>query len=215
MRILSLAAALAFALAAPAAAQTTPPPVERPGPQFFFECTGPTKLQNNERNKKWSLVPPAISYTAGGGCGYLDPGPIIGTRSNTPYDASFGGTYGGQIEDMTVELHNLVLGQARLSQDTPLKVRLLVDGDELLDQTTPPQINVAPEMSSSGLSEKLVFSITNIKLPALQPGDERTIVLDVGSPYLDAHNAFVWGATEIPANVAINPVKLLGPKIKK
>lgn len=208
----AVAAAAILTAASPAAAQT----VYEPAGPYYFECQGGTamKVQNNIRTHTWSLTKPAASYTTGAGCGYLDPGPIIGTRSDTPYDMSVGGSFAGAVDTMNVELHNLVLGQVRLSQGTPLKVRMLIDGEERIDPAAPIEFEGTTEVSSTGLSEKVTFSLTNLKLPALPDGQERQFVLDIGSPYLDSSNAFAWGASEIAAHVQINPVKLSNPKVK-
>lgn len=216
MKPLACAVVGAVALAAatvPAAAQT----VYEPAGPYYFQCQGSQpamKVQNNIRTHSWSPTAPSASYTTGAGCGYLDPGPIIGTRSDTAYDMSVGGTFAGAVDTINVELHNLLVGQARLSQGTPLKLRMLIDGEERIDPAAPIEFEGTTELSESGLSEKVTFSITNLKLPAVAEGDERQFVLDIGSPYLDSSNAFVWGATEIPAHVTFNPVKLASPKVR-
>lgn len=214
-RILASALAAGLFAAAPAAAQQEEPEIPRPGPSYFFECSGPTKVQNLEASKSWSLEPPAQSFQEGAGCGTADAGVVRGTRSNTAWDASWGGRYAGPLEDMTIELHDLVLGQARLGQEMPLKVRLMIDGEEMLPAEDEIEVATYPEMSETGLTEKIVFSIYNIGLPALPFGMEREIIIDVGSPYIDYSHAFVWGASEIPAGVQINPEgKLKNPKIR-
>lgn len=203
----------------------------------YFHCTDPTKVQNvnyqlGGGSPSWNTSAPTQSYTQGGGCGTLDTFLYLADPESI-YDASFKGTFTGNLRNMTVRLHNLLLGRIRTTETTQLAIRLLIDGNEYIPsaagQPYGSQVDVLPVLSSTGLSELLEFSITglgsatevkdaqgnviDVKTTGLatEDGDgttEHEVVLTVTPFYTPYNNAFVWDATEIASGISFNPPTL-------
>lgn len=206
-----LAAGLAsLALAAPAAAADPLPTTS-----FFFTCQGPTKVQNAEA-KGWSTTAPATSFTAGAGCGSVDPSVAKNRAGGVDADFLTNGTYTGTIQSINVEVHSLLLSQARALPDFPGEFELTIDGEQVVfDNTT----RIAGQVSSTGVSEKFVFSFSRAKpagateAPPLAGPGAHTIAVRFGSRTVEYNHLWVWGASEVPAGLTVNPAKLSAPKI--
>jgi hypothetical protein len=209
MRTASTFAALAatLLLAAPAGAQAPEP---LPSPTFFFSCVNDTKVQNRENALAWSETAPTTSYTAGGGCGSADPGPWSGRLAGTKVDGFFGGTYGGRIQAINIELHTLLLPRARVPADIGVSLQLRVDGEDILGG--PRTFRMAGEPSESGLTDRYRLSITNLDIPEGAP--DRPIEIQFSSQFLDYQHAWVWGATEVPGHVQMNPARPWAPRVR-
>lgn len=208
----------------------------------FFHCTGPTKVHNvnhqlGSSSPTWSTTAPAQSYTQGAGCGTLDSFLFL-EESESIYDASFKGTFTGNLRNLTVRLHNLVLGRVRTAETTPLAIRLLIDGEHYIASAPGlpygSLVEVTPVPSSTGATELLEFSITglgsatevkdsqgnviDIKTTGLatEDGDgstEHEIVLIVTPFYTPYNNAFVWDAAEIASGITFNPPTLAAARL--
>lgn len=137
--------------------------------RVYFHCTGPTKLYNvnywfgpGQSRTGWNTSPPTQSVQEGAGCGGLE----YGGFTNPAYDVVFEGTFTGNLRDMTVEIHQLLLGNARESTTETLRLNAWIDGIPLFPVGTQPDdgrtVTVTPEPSASGASEKFVFSIANL-----------------------------------------------------
>lgn len=205
----------------------------------YFHCTGPTKVYNvnwfaGGGPAPWDTNAPTQSYTQGAGCGSLDTF-FYGTANDNPYDAVFQGTFTGNLRDITVRLHNLLLGRARAESQTPLGVRLLIDGEPYLPGAYGTRVNVTPVLSSTGLSEYLEFSVTGLGSAteilddqgnvidvattglATEDGDGTTqheILLTITPFFTPLINAFVWDATEIASGIVFNPATLANAKVQ-
>src|SRR4051794_36524487 len=104
MKRLALAV-LATALVPAAAAQA--------GPKYYFTCSSQTKVEQTG-SAAWSADAPAASYQSGAGCGSGDIGLEEGTGpGGNNFDFFGGGSYTGAIDTITLELHSLLLSQAR------------------------------------------------------------------------------------------------------
>lgn len=186
----------ALALGAPAQALAQD---EQPKPKFFFTCDGDVKLQNAALaatgEYSWSDKPPTGSFTAGEGCGYVDP-PLSGTGPETVYDGVFGGEFNGAFIAAKVELHNLVLGRAAWSAFIPRVIaRLTVDGEEKARKT----FDVTPVVSSTGVSQAVTFQFTGLNIPKTTSGRRITLTVDsIGA-------AWVYDAAEVPASIEFTP----------
>lgn len=212
-RVTLAAAGLAsLALAAPAAAQTTEP---LPVTGYWFACTGPQKVET--ANPVWGTTKPAASFTAGAGCGFLDPGPQPGAVVNgRSLDFVGGGKHTGPIQAITVELHSLATGRVRVPPDVPFIAELSIDGQVVATSADNPRIT--PVTSSTGASESYTFSFARRK-PSGQPvapplaagAGEHTVSVRFTSRTVEYQHTWVWGATEVPAGVTVNPAKLSGP----
>jgi hypothetical protein len=134
----------------------------------FFHCTGPTKLYNVNywslmgSTTAWNTTPPTGSVQGGAGCGGIE----YGGYTNSAYDVAFGGTFTGNVRDLTFEIHQLLLGNARTAATESLRLQAWIDDKPLFPVGTQPTsgktVTVTPVRSSSGASEKFEFSITNI-----------------------------------------------------
>lgn len=194
--IVGLAAVAAMALPTQALAQEPVKP-----PKFYFACNGtPDKVQQqgapSSAPRSWSATAPAASFQSGAGCGQVD-NPGVGTSTASIHDGVFGGTFGGAFTTVNVELHDLVLGQARLFTEADLNVRLSVNGVTIADR----DLLVTPELSSTGATEKYLFSIDQLNVAAGL--GSREIILTVSSVL--NNSAWVWGASEVPASVEFIP----------
>jgi hypothetical protein len=134
---------------------------------------------------------------------------------------------------MTVSVHNLVLSRARTTGTFTVRVRLLIDGEELLTNAGR-NVTVTPVLSSTGASELFEFSITNLGFAnevldssgnvvdvktgghAKENGDgitERTVMLVIDSAVAEQASAWVWDTTEVPSGITFNPSTLAAAKI--
>lgn len=194
---------LAAAVAATAAAAVLAAPASA-GEFRYFDCPNAVKVQNVGmivNDPTWSSAKPTGSFTAGEGCGYADT-TLGGTGPETIYDGIFGGNYAGAIDAINVELHDLLLTQASLSSDVPFSARLTIDGEELTDPAGAPVV-AQPTISSTGLSQSVRFSFSDLDLPELPNEGERRIVITIDQSYLDTAAAWVFDAAEVPAHAEI------------
>lgn len=195
MRSSTIAAALAAAASLVAVAPASA------GDFRYFDCPNPAKVQNAGiviSDVTWSETKPTGSFTAGEGCGYADT-TLGGVSPESIYDGVFGGNYGGAVDAINVELHDLVLTQTSLSDTVPFNARLTIDGDEVFGATGV-DLEAAPTVSASGLSQSVRFSFSNLNLPALENGGERRFIITIDQRYLDTAAAWVFDAAEVPAH---------------
>ena len=237
--IVALVSFAALAAASPAAATHGGAHPTFGKRDVWFHCAGPTKLQNvnwfTNGASPWSATPPAQSVQQGAGCGAVEPGAYRNnaTAPDNPYDPSFKGTFTGNLRDMTVRIHNLVLSQARQATTFPVRVRLLIDGQELLTNAGRNAV-VTPVKSATGATELFEFSITNLGSAkevrdaqgnlvrvdteglATEDGDgvtEHEVILVVDSVDATRSSGWVWDATEVPSGITFNPPTLAAAKI--
>ncbi len=203
----------------------------------YFHCNTPTKLQNvnwfSSGTVRWDMNAPTQSVQGGAGCGALEPGAYRNDAPNSPWDPVFEGTFTGNLRSMTVRLHNLVLSQARTATTFTVRVRLLIDGQELLTPTGRNAV-VTPVASSTGASELFEFSIRNLGFAdevldpegnvvdvqtgglATENGDgeiERAVTLVIDSFTATQASAWAWDTTEVPSGITFNPPTLAAAKV--
>lgn len=167
---------------------------------------------------------PSESFTAGAGCGTYEEPAFQGIEPGNPfYDLTIQGVVRGNIDELTVELHDIYVAEQRAGGDITLSARVEVDGESLFgteeltnvggDQTaTTPrviEVPVTPEVSETGISEALRFSIGDLYAQhgiEGQPGDGsdayHTVRVTISVP--PGVHALVWDATEIPSGIYIN-----------
>ena len=224
----SLAGAVAvLALAAPASAQTTEPYVPNtPLTSVYLSCEGG---QTKEwfvnsllfgQYATWAETAPA-SVTTGAGCGFFEDVNFSGTRPRTPYDFTFSGTYTGNLDALNVTLHMIGVGGITLNDQIPFDVRMTIDGISMFGieenaavngtiSTSPATETISVPVQATGATgavAALPFSVRGIDL--LLEGDdvEHTIEFTV-APAFDltlTEGEFVWGASEAPSGVVVNP----------
>jgi hypothetical protein len=226
MRVVCMLAAAAIAAlgAVPAASQEAFEPNLR-SERVYFECGG-EKVHNVAQQQgttpTWSTTKPAQSVSAGAGCGSVDS---VFTQSapGNLYDTTWAGAFEGNLDTVTVELHGIYVGPARATGPYDVAVRLYVDGEALTLGESGLGANVAvkPVRSATGLSEKLVFSITDIGFVAEEEDDVHDVALLIqggttinrGPTVTNTVNGWVWGTTEVPAGITFNPAELAETRI--
>ena len=204
-----LFAALALALAVPATAEHGGDlhPTLRTE-QTYFKCAGPVKVQNVYTAQgtvpTWDAEAPAGSVTDGEGCGYYE-NLLTDDGATSPFKAHWEGTFTGNLETMTVELHRLL--PASGASTTNVIGIVTVDGIEVFNG----DIALQPVASETGASTMSKFSLRRLKF-ATEDGDgttERTIRVTIDS-YNEQQSAWVWDTTEVPSGITFNPESFAG-----
>jgi hypothetical protein len=199
------AMAAAAALAVPAGAQTefVPELIETP---TYLLCEGTTKVAQANyavdgiEVTTWGTDAPTQSVQAGAGCGSADTS-LTGTTTNNPiYDFPMSGTFTGNLDAITVELHSIDT-TGRLG-DINVDLQLSIDGKVVL---TDALVTAPVTTSSTGATESITFTITDLDL--LEEADLKThrVELTVQTHFLDDANGWVWGTTEVPSGLTFNP----------
>ena len=218
----AIAALLISAL--PAGAEDLPP--EAAPLETFFHCVGDSKVLNAltvQAPPSWNETAPTASVTEGAGCGFADPGSRTGTNQENVYDAVFKGFHAGNLDSLTVRLHDIGVGPARTGEDQTLGVRVSVDGVSMFGTYTPAaspldpvlgapvpvpsttQLTVTPVASETGASNLVEFTITGLGFME-QPCTgtmEREILVTVNS--VSENSAWVMDTTEVPSGITFNP----------
>lgn len=203
---LALAVVAAVAVASPASAVPTLR-TER----TYFHCAGTNKVQNVETAvPSWNTTAPTQSVQAGAGCGRYNNLLDLGA---TPMDdeTTWTGTFTGNLDTMTAELHNIHVSSYRALATMPLTVQLTINDEVYYTHDVAAPVNVPRTASSTGASDKLLISFAGIGLN-LEEGDGaavHTISLKVGE-YNEIQSAWVWDTTEVPAGITFNPPTLTG-----
>lgn len=179
--------------------------------RVYFKCEGDLKVQNvaalQGNYPTWSTEPPAGSVTDGEGCGQYENLLTVNNNTDNPYDVVFRGTFTGNLDTINVEAHNIYLGTPRAGLPFLLAVRLFIDGTLVYTNSDP--IEIMPEPSETGISEKFALSFVGIGLNN-EHGDgtiEREIKLHLMS-YNEYQSAWVWDTTEVPSGLTFNPETL-------
>ena len=221
MRPLTLSAALAAVLiaASPASAVHGPTGTEFtpnvPTERVYFHCEGAAKLHNVlvDASVPWNTTAPTQSVQQGAGCGSLDNG-LWGNNQVSSQDSHFQGAFVGNIDSITVEAHNIYAGPARQGGTFTVNVRLAVAGEALLGATGK-NVTVTPVKSSTGASEMIKFTITNLNLMNEANDMEHDVLLTLHGggfvanaqvfPVHDTQNVWVYDTTEVPSGLIFNP----------
>lgn len=188
-------------------------------------------------------TPPSGSFTAGEGCGTVDE-PVFGNTQHAagPYHYFLDGfaLEGGNLDTLTLEAHFLGPNVGYAGQEVALDVRITVDGVSLFgteegtsvagDPFAAPaqrRITVVPEVSDTGASSRVVFTVTGLAdldprfADAAGPGDRfRQVAVGLNLPHTGdcaglppngtercvpfGPAQLVMGADEIPTGVVLN-----------
>ena len=227
MRAKLSAVAIAAVLVSTLPAGAEELPAEGVALDTFFHCTGDSKVLNAltvQEAPSWDENAPTQSVTEGAGCGFADPGSRTGTNQENVYDAVFKGYHTGNLDSLTVRLHDIGLGPARTGAEQTLGVRVSVEGVSMFDTILPAaspldlvlgdpvpvpattQITVKPVASETGASQLVEFTITGLGFME-QPGAgtfDREILVTVNS--ISEHaSAWVMDTTEVPSGITFNP----------
>lgn len=214
------------ALAVPAGAQEVFVP-NTPLTQTYVECGGTTPeyfvngFVLEESSPTWSETKPA-SVTTGAGCGMYDDSQLSGTVQDTVWDLNFGGTYTGNLDELTVDLFDMGVGPTRNGEPITLEVRVTIDGislfgveeNESIDGTisaSPAKrtVTVTPAAAASGVLSQYSFSIKGIDLLLPEDDTKHDIKFTISSHWegLNTHE-WVWGNSEAPTGVTFTPAAL-------
>lgn len=216
--------------------EVTDPDTGEPGEQDVLACAsaaylsgceaavgGKVYLQLNSGSVPTDMDEPTESFTAGAGCGtYEEPVTYATGPGNPFYDLTIDGFVTGNIDELTVELHDIYVGSQRNSGSITLATMVEVDGRSLFgtetvtdisgNETESPRridIPIDPVPSETGVSEMLRFSIGGLyDLHGIDGvvGDGsnafHTVRVTVSVP-VGAH-AIVWDAAEVPSGFYVN-----------
>lgn len=205
----------------------------------FFHCSGPTKLYqanwtaslgNASSYMPWDTEAPTASVQEGAGCGSADSGDV----NNPVYSPNFRGYFEGNLRDLTIRAHHLLLSNTRAGEPLEIEVQVEVDGVALFPDDGG-KIVVTPEPSETGASEVFEFSVTNIGTVeevtdadgtvvdvvtggvAYEDGDgaeEHEIVVRFGLSVYGTVGAWVWDTTEVASGMTFNPAELAPAQAK-
>lgn len=209
----------------PASAQEVPPP-EAVALQTYFHCAGDVRVQNAltaQDPPSWDATKPGESVQAGtAGCATADPA-RTGTNQENVYDGVFKGFFTGNLDSMTVRLHDMGVGAGRTGANQPLGIRVSVDGKSMfgtitpapspLDAVLPPgpvpatsTVSVKPAAANSGATNYLEFTVTGLGFMT-EPGAgsvEREVLVTVNS-LGDGSSMWVMDTSEVPSGITFNP----------
>ncbi|MFN2545552.1 MAG: hypothetical protein ABR600_13430 [Actinomycetota bacterium] len=163
---------LSIAAAWPAGADTSIRPTFRPS-NVYFHCNGPTRVYNLNwlaglgdvsTYVPWDANPPAGSVQDGAGCIGGDEGQV----TNEVYDVCFAGTFTGNLRDLTVRLHEFLVGNTRAGSTQMMRVYAEVDGIPVFPKGATAggydgrAFTVTPQSENSGATALFEFSISNL-----------------------------------------------------
>jgi hypothetical protein len=176
----------------------------------YFHCAGPVKVQNvyvaQGTIPSWNATAPTQSVQQGAGCGYYENLAAGGTGAFT---AVWEGTFTGNLDTLTVELHRLGTTHGATLPNR-LATVVTIDGVSVFTGDA----NITPTESASGASSMAKFSLRRLNLKT-EDGDgtqERTIRVSLDS-YNETQSAWVWDTTDVPAGITFNPASLAGSTI--
>jgi hypothetical protein len=212
---LLVVAAMALAVSGAAAAESTAAPVAptKRTERVYFHCVGTGKVQNNESGvPSWNTTAPAQSLQSGAGCGHYSN--LLTVGGTAMRDATWAGTFTGNLDTMTVELHNVHVSSNRALATMPLSVLLTIDGHTSFTHPAGTPQSAPRIASSTGASDKVLLSFKGLGV-MLEEGDGtqvHEISLTIGE-YNEQQSAWVWDTTEVPAGITFNPTGTLQGKV--
>ncbi|MGH2710025.1 MAG: hypothetical protein ACRDH9_02325 [Actinomycetota bacterium] len=184
--------------------------------RVYFHCEGAAKLHNvvTDGAIPWNTTAPAQSVQQGAGCGSLDNG-LWGNNQVSIQDSHFQGSFAGNIDKITVEAHNIYVGPGRQTASFTVNVRLAIDGEPILGATGK-NVTVTPVRSSTGASESIKFTITNLNLMNEANDIEHDVLMTLNGgvfvanaqvfPVHDSQSLWVYDTTEVPSGLTFNPL---------
>jgi hypothetical protein len=198
------------ALVVASIAWALPAGAQEPVPTFrteraYFNCAGNVKLQNvallNGEFPSWDTTAPGSAAT-GNGCGMYE-----NNLNQAGLNLEFKGTFTGNLDNLTVELHNMGVSNDPTDNKIRLIVQLVVD-DEPLAETSAADFPTV--RSSTGLSEKATYTFTELNYDdELGDGTQvHQIHVVARSSGTETQSAWVWDASEVPAGLTFNPTTL-------
>jgi hypothetical protein len=197
----------------------------------WFTCDGASTpdYQANYRlgdaTPTWAFEEPTGAFPADH-CGSLHQSLFGGTEQESPYDLSFAGTFEGNLDTITVRLHNAFVGTARGASTMPISVRLTVDElsvfgiqeftgtdvdggtFETVTHTGPrPRDMVATLVPGDhGATDVYEFDIAGLDYLLQDDLGDKRIVLTIATPLSgsNAQNVWAWGTAETDSSITFN-----------
>jgi hypothetical protein len=180
--------------------------------RVYFRCAGDDPLLrvdnlNGETHYSgavigWDTNAPTRTLVEGG-CGLADPGLLKGGPN---MDASFAGTFTGNLDVMTVEAYvTCADAGCRALGEVPVDVRLWVDGHQYVDRPAAGgSVTVTPVTGDGGVT-LLRFSVVGLGLISEDDQVERAVHLELGTYFRDSADVWLYDAIEAPAGIEFNP----------
>ena len=179
----------------------------------YFHCGEPTKVgQVNSfslvgRGSPWDASPPTQSLTAGGGCVAGDWSPSGGPA----YDAAFRGRFTGNLRDLTVRLHEFLVGGVRGAASETIRLEGSIDGTPIFPfgytANVGRTLQVAP-VTTGTHSRLYEFSITNLGFANEVVRDDGSVDVERGGVALE--DGYGEGEHELTLFVGLHGAFTLG-----
>ncbi|MGH2711525.1 MAG: hypothetical protein ACRDH9_10030 [Actinomycetota bacterium] len=196
-----------------------------PEEHVYFHCEGATKIQNVELDGAipWSTVSPSQSIQAGGGCASVDNG-IFGNNQTSYQDSHFEGSYGGNIDAITVDAYYGPIGVYvdAVPDDFSLNVRLAIDGVPILGVNGR---DVTVHTVPGGNFEHVRFTITGINLMNEANDTMHDVLLTLSGgtevadavlwPVRDTQTLWLYDATDLASGLVFNPTTVENDSIAR
>jgi hypothetical protein len=181
----------------------------------YFSCLASNRIQNvgrlNGEIPGWGATEPASSLQAGGGC-FQYENLVSQAGNSSPHDLTYRGTFTGNIESITIELHLAHASSFAASDQVFGSSILTVDGTAL---HTSAIIRWSTVNNPNG-TDKVTFTYTKID-KVLAPEDADGVAEhEVQFTMLSANEeqiAWLWGASDAPASITFNPTTKAPTKI--
>lgn len=223
-RLTTIAITAALAVGAVAAeGETTAEPVLETE-RVYAHCGDTQKASNVEGGTPFAMdtTAPATSFTEGAGCGTADV-VLSPAEDDTGELLELTGTYTGNLDSLTLELHMIDAGIVRLSQTSPVEPPALPDpGPGLLFDEIYADLEVLvdgaaagfvgearlpAERSETGASVRLRMTLTDLDLLAEDEAGEHTVTVQIRTAdyYNGDSGAWVLDAAEVPTGIEFNP----------
>ncbi|HEV3475239.1 MAG TPA: hypothetical protein VG602_07730 [Actinomycetota bacterium] len=201
LALLALTTVVLGALAVPASGQTAEVPTFRTE-RAYFKCAEGPKLQNvavlQGTIPTWNTTPPAGSFTAGNGCGFYE-----NLANASGLNLEFKGTFTGNLDNLTVELHDIYASTGRPNHQILMRAVLTIDDEPVVESAL---MNFPTTASSTGISEKIAFTFTELNFDEeLGDGTQVHNIHLVARGGTETQSLFVWDASEVPAGLTFNP----------
>jgi hypothetical protein len=196
--------------------------------RYYLQCDGTTA-------GKLAILPPLLSptpeftedaptgsFTEGEGCGQAEDQVFRNTVQDGLYSFDFKGIADGNIDSLTIELHDFAFFADRFADELDIQLRLSIEGASPFgyetiqnvsgdDFHTPKivPVTLTPELSETAATVMYRFTVTGLDdvlgtASGSLPDHEIIVTVDIPT---DGVSGFVWGADEIPSGLTINPLE--------
>lgn len=175
--------------------------------RVWFHCAGADRSTDNTLSPRWNRVAPNLAFVgSASGCRLVDVGGQRDATQGTTLDATWRGTYTGNLDSLTIDVHNVNAGRSRLGGVMDVHVRLSVDGKPVLTDGAAHGrfVKVVPTEANSGVTYAVRFSITDIGMLSEVDDKEHEVVLTLAAD-TDHESVWTYDSTEVPSGLFFNP----------